>query len=147
LNHGLEDIAYTTSATNYAIGDYDFKLSSHGIYSGELRIGHNKTGCNLSSFGLSDSGCYIEALFNTNNLKKIKATINKEYGGNGNWYVYFTKAGEATYLLVNSGSFSTEVANDVITAELDNASNGHFTIVFTSSKARIVLGEYNLYTE
>lgn len=139
--HGQSDFGYTADK-NFNIGDYSFYASNAGAYDGELRIGTNKEKTLPSKYNLGGiDAVALEMMFTVENLKSITANVMSKYGTYNKWYVLFKEDGSSTYEKISEGS------GNEISATLPQATTGSFTIVFAGSRPRVVLSDFNLFTE
>lgn len=137
--HCLNDINYGSNYS-FSINNYNFIASNAGIYSGEFRIGHNKSDTDLSKYGIDSSGVIIESEFSMMNLKGVSINIIKYYGTVNDVYLLTNTNG--SYCIKEVMEYSTEIS-----FTLDAACSGSFAIAFTGTTPRVVLSKLSLYTE
>ena len=146
-SHNLSDTGYTNSFS-FEIDGYEFKSTSGGVFSDELRLGGNKDNYteDLSRFNINDNGVALEAQFNVSNAKSITIVPQLNYGTVSKYYILFKEVNSSNYTLVKEANFQQPITTP-ISASLSEAKDGNFVFIFTGSTPRLVLNSITIGVE
>ncbi len=139
--NNFSDAAFTTTGKTMTFGSYNVYLSSYYISARTVRLGHNKTGVDLSKFNISDKGAYMTCDFSVDNMTGFTLNASQTYSGTNKWYAYYTPANSTSYELIGQGSISSTN----ITGQFSSAVSGKLTLVFTAYNARLDLNNLVIY--
>lgn len=138
-NHNVANSNYASNV-EFKIGDYPFLASNMGVYNKELRIGTNKKTSLPAKYNLeAGDATALEMNFEVANLSGMSLEVLSNYGTLSKWYILFKASGSETYEIISEGSGSQ------ISASLNTPQTGSFTVVFSGSTPRVILGDYTLY--